>query len=140
MTPSDFRPAWTVTQSPSISTTIPVMMAPGCMSRVFRLSSKSSAKLSLMLIPELIKDEKSAHLPHSRQCGFRSYKRKPADLRLVSRTLPWSSGQIAQGDFAQNVFQHLLDRKYRGIQLEGVNRRFERCNRSLGVALVARTD
>ncbi|MCY1456190.1 hypothetical protein D9M71_733910 [compost metagenome] len=51
MTPSDFRPAWTVTQSPSMSTTMPVMMAPGCMSRDFRLSSKSSAKLSLMFIP-----------------------------------------------------------------------------------------
>ena len=48
ITPSDLRPACTVTHSLSISMTTPVTMAPGCISTVFRLSSKSSAKDSLI--------------------------------------------------------------------------------------------
>ncbi len=51
MTPSDFKPALTVTQSLSISTTVPWTMEPGCMSISFRLSSNRSAKLSLIMCP-----------------------------------------------------------------------------------------
>ena len=46
MTPSDFKPTWTVTQSLSTSKTTPVTIDPGCISRVLRLSSNSAAKLS----------------------------------------------------------------------------------------------
>jgi hypothetical protein len=48
MIPSDFRPACTTTQSASISTTVPVTIDPGAISMVSKLSSNSSAKLSLI--------------------------------------------------------------------------------------------
>lgn len=105
----------------------------------FRLSSKSSAKLSLILIP-VDKGEEYAHLPHPRRCGLRSYKRRSAGLGLVPCTSSESSGDIAKGDFTQDAFQHLLDGQFRGIQLYGVSRRFERGYRTLGVTLIARTN
>ena len=49
ITPSDLRPAWTVTQSESISITVPATIAPGFISISLRLASNNSAKLSLML-------------------------------------------------------------------------------------------
>ena len=49
ITPSDLRPAWTVTQSESISITVPVTMAPGVISITVKLCSKSSAKFSLII-------------------------------------------------------------------------------------------
>ena len=49
MTPSDLRPACTITTSLSISTTVPVTIEPGAISMVFRLSSNRSVKLSAML-------------------------------------------------------------------------------------------
>ena len=48
ITPSDFRPACTVTQSLSKSITTPVTIEPGFISMVFKLSSNRSAKLSLI--------------------------------------------------------------------------------------------
>jgi hypothetical protein len=51
----------------------------------------------------------------------------------------WSPGDIANGDLAHDAFQHLLDGQFRGIQLYGVSRRFERGYRSLGVTLIADT-
>ena len=44
---SDLRPAFTVTQSLSISTTVPVTIEPGFMSRVCNDSSNNSAKFSI---------------------------------------------------------------------------------------------
>ena len=46
MTPSDFSPAWTTTKSLSMSTMVPVTIAPGSISIVFKLCSNSAAKLS----------------------------------------------------------------------------------------------
>jgi hypothetical protein len=48
MMPSDLRPALTITLSFVISTTVPVTIDPGLSWVVFRLCSKSSAKLSVM--------------------------------------------------------------------------------------------
>ena len=48
ITPSDFKPACTVTHSLSISIITPVTIEPGFISTVFRLSSNSSAKESLI--------------------------------------------------------------------------------------------
>jgi hypothetical protein len=48
MTPSDFSPACTTTNSLLMSTTVPVTMEPGSISTVLRLSSNNSAKLSLI--------------------------------------------------------------------------------------------
>ena len=53
ITPSDLRPAWTVTQSESISITVPVTMAPGFMSISVRDCSNSSAKFSLIGISNI---------------------------------------------------------------------------------------
>ena len=58
ITASDFRPELTVTQSLSISTTVPATIEPGCMSSSLRDSSNRSAKLSLMYI----------HLSHKTRC------------------------------------------------------------------------
>src|SRR5476649_1184878 len=115
------------------------MMEPACWFRFLRLSSNSSAKLSLILIP-VDKGEEYAHLPHPRRCGLRSYKRRKAGLRLVPCSPSESPGDIANGDFTQDALQHLLDGQLRGIQLYGVSRRFERGYRTLGVTLIACTD
>ncbi len=50
ITPSDLRPACTVTQSLSMSSTTPVIIAPGCISIVFKLSSNKSANDSTMTV------------------------------------------------------------------------------------------
>ena len=47
--PSDFRPALTITTSGPTLTTVPVTILPGCIGVAFRLSSKRSAKLSLII-------------------------------------------------------------------------------------------
>lgn len=52
----------------------------------------------------------------------------------------WSPGDIANGDLAHDAFKHLIDGQLRGIQLYRVGRRLERGHRTLGIALIARTD
>ena len=59
--PSDFRPALTVTQSLSMDTTVPLMMEPRATSRSLRLSSKRSAKDSVMKFTLYL-----SHMPTSR--------------------------------------------------------------------------
>lgn len=48
-----------------------------------------------------------------------------------------SSSQIAVGDFAQNLLQHLINGECSGIQLNGIICRLQRGHRTLGIALIA---
>ena len=50
MAPSDFKPALTMTTSEPTLTTMPDTILPVCIGVEFRLSSKSSAKLSLIIV------------------------------------------------------------------------------------------
>src|SRR5699024_1688641 len=112
MMPSDFSPAWTVTQSSSMFNTTPVTMAPGRMSMVFRLSSNSSAKLALILATYALESagpvvsvyradrrlrhaasrHGSAHHPRPRRQLVSRRGRAAADLhRILSDVHPWRS-------------------------------------------------
>ncbi|MOA51102.1 hypothetical protein D3C78_1742040 [compost metagenome] len=72
--------------------------------------------------------------------GFVHIKESRQDVDWCPCLLPWSSGDIAQGDLALDALQHLLDGQLRGIQLNRIGRRFERGHCALGVALITRTN
>src|SRR5690606_28132405 len=135
MTPSDFNPAWTVTQSESISMTVPVTIAPGVISISVKLCSNNSAKLSLISIPVNLR-----------------LNRTPAHTGLLPEdSAPTFAGEVGNGAGQsgarclqtlthqfENLCHHLFYVRCCGIHDDRVLGRTQRRRAAVGIPLVTR--